>query len=216
MALERILDWLPVGAGSLPTPPDSTRPIVLASRASKLAQIQTNMVLDALRQANPGLAFETMFMSTEGDKNQTQALYLLGGKALWTKELEVALVQGEVDVLVHCLKDMPTSLPEGCELGAILEREDPVDCLVVKNGLAYRTLDDLPAGSIVGTSSVRRVAQLRRNYPQLAFQDVVCAPPCFAILKSSSSSLSEVICESKIHGACEKLKAIAETLGSRS
>ena len=71
------------------------------------------------------------------------------------------------------LKDVPTTLPPGCELGAILEREDPADCLVVKKGLSYKKLEDLPEGSIVGTSSVRRVAQLRKSFPKLVFQDVV-------------------------------------------
>lgn len=112
-------------------------------------------------------------MSTAGDKNQSQALYLLGGKALWTKELEVALKEGEVDMLVHSLKDVPTTLPEGCCLGAILEREDPVDSLVVKQGKPWMSLEDLPEGSVVGTSSVRRVAQLKRKFPNLKFLDVV-------------------------------------------
>lgn len=112
-------------------------------------------------------------MSTEGDKNQSQALYLLGGKALWTKELEVALKEGLVDMLVHCCKDVPTTLPDGCELGAVLEREDPVDSLVVKKGLGYKSLEELPEGSVVGTSSVRRVAQLKRAFPGLKFADVV-------------------------------------------
>lgn len=111
-------------------------------------------------------------MTTEGDKNQSQALYLLGGKALWTKELEVALKENVVDMLVHCLKDVPTTLPPGCEIGAILERENPVDSLVVKQGLPYKTLEDLPEGSVVGTSSVRRVAQLRKSFPGLVFLDV--------------------------------------------
>ncbi|TDL28954.1 porphobilinogen deaminase [Rickenella mellea] len=144
----------------------------LASRASQLAQIQTNIVRDALQAAHPSKSFSTSFMTTEGDKNQSQALYLLGGKALWTKELEVALKENAVDMLVHSLKDVPTSLPEGCEIGAILEREDPVDSLVVKEGLSYKTLDDLPVGSVVGTSSVRRVAQLRKAFPGLEFADV--------------------------------------------
>lgn len=147
---------------------------ILASRASKLAQIQTNIVRDALQVAHPSLNFSTSFMTTEGDKNQTQALYLLGGKALWTKELEVALKENVVDVLVHSLKDCPTVLPEGCEIGAILERESPLDCLVVKEGLGYKSLEELPAGSVVGTSSVRRVAQLRRKFPSFSFLDVVC------------------------------------------
>ena len=112
-------------------------------------------------------------MTTEGDKNQSQALYLLGGKALWTKELEIALKDKSVDMLVHSLKDVPTVLPDGCEIGAILEREDPVDSLVVKQGLPYKSLEELPDGSVVGTSSVRRVAQLRRLFTKLRFLDVV-------------------------------------------
>lgn len=145
---------------------------VLASRASNLAQIQTNIVRDDLEAAFPALSFGTSFMTTEGDKNQSQALYLLGGKALWTKELEVALKENVVDMLVHSLKDVPTTLPPGCEIGAILERENPVDSLVVKQGLPYKTLEDLPEGSVVGTSSVRRVAQLRKSFPGLVFLDV--------------------------------------------
>lgn len=156
-----------------PEPSTTRSSYILASRASKLAQIQTNIVRDALQAEHPHLTFSTSFMSTEGDKNQSQALYLLGGKALWTKELEVALKENVVDMLVHSLKDCPTVLPDGCEIGAILEREDPVDCLVVKEGLGYKTLRDLPDGSAVGTSSVRRVAQLRRQFPKLVFLDVV-------------------------------------------
>lgn len=155
------------------------RTFVLASRASQLAQIQTNIVLGSLQALHPPTddpsvpKFSTSFMSTAGDKNQSQALYLLGGKALWTKELEVALKEDQVDMLVHSLKDVPTTLPEGCVIGAILEREDPVDSLVMKKCVQWKTLDDLPIGSAVGTSSVRRVAQLKRLYPGLKFLDVV-------------------------------------------
>lgn len=166
--------------------PSSARTFVLASRASQLAQIQTNIVLGTLQALHPSTdddpstpKFSTSFMSTAGDKNQSQALYLLGGKALWTKELEVALKEDEVDMLVHSLKDVPTTLPDGCIIGAILQREDPVDSLVVKKGVQCKTLDDLPAGSVVGTSSVRRVAQLKRRYPGLKFLDVVSS--CGAI-----------------------------------
>lgn len=151
----------------------SRKPIVIASRASKLAQIQTHIIRDALQTLYPTLSFDVALMSTEGDKNQSQALYVLGGKSLWTKELEVALLEGDVDVLVHSLKDVPTVLPDGCELGAILEREDPADSLVVKKGLPYKTLRELPDGSVVGTSSVRRVAQLKGKFPGLVFKDVV-------------------------------------------
>ncbi|EPS95719.1 hypothetical protein FOMPIDRAFT_1093440, partial [Fomitopsis schrenkii] len=144
----------------------------LASRTSELARIQTNSVRDALQAAHPDTTFETAFMTTGGDKNQSQALYLLGGKALWTKELEVALLEGEVDMLVHSMKDVPTELPPGCEIAGVLKREDPVDSLVVKKGKDWTRLEDLPDGSVVGTSSVRRVAQLKRLFPALVFKDI--------------------------------------------
>lgn len=161
----------------------SSRTFTLASRASQLAQIQTNIVLATLQALFPPPSesthehapvpiFKTSFMATSGDKNQSQALYLLGGKALWTKELEVVLREGAVDMIIHSLKDVPTTLPEGCVIGAILEREDPVDSLVVKCGKSWKSLEDLPGGSVVGTSSVRRVAQLKRNFPKLKFLDV--------------------------------------------
>ncbi|KAJ1032632.1 hypothetical protein NDA16_000655 [Ustilago loliicola] len=119
-------------------------------------------------------AFPITSMSTAGDQNLRSPLYVIGGegKAIWTKELEVALEQGAVDAIVHCLKDIPTALPKGLELAAVLEREDPRDALVVKAGLPYKVLDELPVGSVIGTSSVRRVAQLRRRYPHLVFSDV--------------------------------------------
>lgn len=149
------------------------RSFVLGSRASQLAQIQTHIVRDQLSALHPNVNFSVSFMTTGGDKNLTQALYLLGGKSLWTEELEVALLNGEIDIIVHSLKDVPTVLPDGCEIGAILEREDPSDSLVVKKGLPYTSLEELPDGSVVGTSSVRRVAQLRRAFPKLVFADVV-------------------------------------------
>ncbi|KAG8864204.1 porphobilinogen deaminase [Tulasnella sp. 330] len=150
------------------------RRFVIGSRASKLAVIQAEIVHEALMKAHPQAAFALSFMTTEGDKNQAQALYLMGGaeKALWTKELEVSLLDGDIDLIVHCLKDVPTTLPDRCELGAIMEREDPRDCLVVKAGLPYKRLEDLPEGSVIGTSSIRRVAQLRRAFPNLKFADV--------------------------------------------
>lgn len=152
----------------------ATDEFTLGTRASQLALVQAQHVQDAVLAAHDGQRVRIVPMSTTGDKNQSQALYLIGGKgkALWTEELEVALVEGAVDCIVHSLKDVPTSLPEGCTLGAILEREDPRDALVVKSSLPYRRLRDLPPGSVVGTSSVRRVAQLRRKFPHLVFADV--------------------------------------------
>ncbi|OCH85612.1 porphobilinogen deaminase [Obba rivulosa] len=157
---------------SAPSDPSSSRTFVLASRSSQLAQIQTNIVRDALAAAHPSVPLATSFMTTGGDHNQSQALYLLGGKALWTKELEVALRERAVDMLVHSYKDVPTALPDGCTIAAVLPREDPVDSLVVRAGLPYTTLEEMPEGSVIGTSSVRRVAQLKRRFPNLVFKDV--------------------------------------------
>ncbi|KAH9910898.1 porphobilinogen deaminase [Epithele typhae] len=148
------------------------RTFTIASRASELAQVQTNIVRDALAKLYPEHAFATSFMTTGGDHNQSQAIYLIGGKEMWTKELEVALREGAVDMLVHSYKDVPTALPAGCAIAGVLERENPVDSLIVKEGLSYKSLEELPDGSVVGTSSVRRVAQLKRRFPKLVFQDV--------------------------------------------
>jgi len=150
----------------------SPRSYTLASRASKLAVIQTEHVLAALQKLHPDVEFKTSYMSTTGDKLQTQAPFLVEGKSLWTKELEIALGERNADMIIHSLKDVPTTLPDGMELAGILQREDPVESLVIKTGLSYKSLDDLPDGSVVGTSSVRRVAQLKRKYPKLGFLDV--------------------------------------------
>ena len=150
-----------------------SRSFTLASRPSKLAVVQTELVLATLQSKHADTDFKTRYISSTGDKNQTDALYLMGGKSVWTEELEAALLDGSVDLVVHSLKDVPTTLPKGMEIGAILEREDPVDGLVVRDGLPFKTLDDLPDGSVIGTSSLRRVAQLKRSHPKLKFIDVV-------------------------------------------
>lgn len=149
------------------------RSLTLASRPSKLAVIQTESVLAALQSGHTDMDLKTRYISSAGDKNQTDALYLMGGKSVWTEELEAALLDGSVDLLVHSLKDVPTTLPAGVEIGAMLEREDPADALVMKDGLSFKTLNDLPDGSVIGTSSLRRVAQLRRSHPKLKYIDVV-------------------------------------------
>lgn len=149
------------------------RSFALASRPSKLAIVQTESVFAMLQSRHADIDFKTRYISSAGDKNQTDALYLMGGKPVWTEELEAALLDGSVDLVVHSLKDVPTALPPGMEIGAILEREDPLDCLVVKEGLPFKTLDDLPDGSVIGTSSLRRVAQLKRSRPGLKCIDVV-------------------------------------------
>ncbi|KAG8721588.1 porphobilinogen deaminase [Ceratobasidium sp. 394] len=144
----------------------------IGSRGSQLARVQAELVQNSLVGLHPNKTFDIHYLTTEGDRNQSQSLYLLGGKAMWTKDLEVALFDRQIDMIVHSLKDVPTLLPEGGEIGAITQREDPRDCLVVKDGLSYRTLEELPDGTVVGTSSVRRVAQLKRKFPNLEFKDI--------------------------------------------
>jgi hydroxymethylbilane synthase len=107
-----------------------------------------------------------------GDRDKSTPLPNLG-KGLWTSELEAQLMGKELDLVVHCLKDMPTTLPAGCEIGCVTTREDPRDVVIFRTGQSqYSKISDLPEGSIVGTSSVRRAAQLRRRYPGLQFEDI--------------------------------------------
>ncbi|KAB2570153.1 porphobilinogen deaminase Hem3 [Lasiodiplodia theobromae] len=152
--------------------PTATPPVRIGTRRSRLAMVQTEGVRDSLVRSAPGRVFEIEALRTLGDKDKVTALYEFGAKSLWTSELEELLVSGKLDVVVHCLKDMPTRLPDTCELGVIPARDDPRDALVVKAGLPYKDLQSLPAGSVVGTSSVRRSAQLRRLYPGLQFANL--------------------------------------------
>lgn len=154
---------------------DQKRPLVrIGTRRSVLAMKQADWVSASLRKLHPDVDFEVRGMLSTADRDKITALYKFGGKGLWTNELEAALVAKELDIIVHCAKDMPTSLPDGCELGCFTAREDPRDVVVVKKGLEdkYQTLADLPDGAVVGTSSVRRMAQIRRRYPNLRFQDM--------------------------------------------
>ncbi|KAJ2744831.1 hypothetical protein GGI20_002640 [Coemansia sp. BCRC 34301] len=157
----------------MPVNSSSQQVLRVGSRDSKLALIQTELVVSAIRQAHPGLRVEISTMKTIGDKIQDVALSKFGDKGLFTKELEVALESGLIDLVVHSLKDMPTTLPPGMALAAVTEREDPRDALIPGPRLRNNcTLDDLEPGSVIGTGSVRRVAQLRRLYPRLRFMDV--------------------------------------------
>lgn len=157
---------------------EEERPNVrVGGRKSKLAVIQSRHVADLLRDVHPGLSFPVLALSTLGDNVQNRPLYSFGGKALWTKELETLLLHhvhgfDQLDMIVHSLKDMPTVLPEGCELGAIPERHDPRDAVCMRQGSPYKHLRDLPDGCVVGTSSIRRSAQLKRKFPHLIFESV--------------------------------------------
>ena len=157
----------------MPAPTGRTT-ITVGTRQSALAMKQTNIVIAGLQALRPSLTFTIDAMTTTGDKDLETALYKFGGKGLWTSELEAKLVNRDLDLIVHSLKDMPTVLPEGCVLGCVTAREDPRDVVVFKESLAstYRTIAELPAGSVVGTSSIRRIAQLKRRYPHLEFADV--------------------------------------------
>ena len=144
----------------------------IASRRSQLAMVQTNWVKSELEKAHPGLKITVEAMATQGDKILDVALAKIGDKGLFTKELEVQMLVDRADIAVHSLKDLPTNLPEGLMLGCITEREDPADALVVNTKNQAYNLDTLPEGAVVGTSSLRRLAQLRHHYPHLIFKDV--------------------------------------------
>jgi hydroxymethylbilane synthase len=144
----------------------------IASRRSQLAMVQTHWVRDALLQAHPDLDIRIEAMATQGDKILDVALAKIGDKGLFTKELEAQMLVDRADIAVHSLKDLPTQLPEGLILGCVTEREDPADALVVHEKHLNKTLETLPEGSVVGTSSLRRLAQLRHHFPYLIFKDV--------------------------------------------
>ena len=149
-----------------------TRTVRIASRKSQLALVQTYWVQGELQKHFPDITFEVQTMSTQGDKILDVALAKIGDKGLFTKELEVGMLNGDSDIAVHSLKDLPTRLPEGLMLGCVTEREDPADALVVHENHKDKQLETLPEGAIIGTSSLRRLAQLRHHYPHLEFKDI--------------------------------------------
>lgn len=146
---------------------DQSRPLIIATRESALALWQAHHVRDRLMSLHPGLQVELLGMTTQGDQILDVTLNKIGGKGLFVKELEQALLEGRADIAVHSLKDVPMTLPEGFALAAIGEREDPRDAFVSGK---YRQLSELPPGAVVGTSSLRRESQLRARYPHLDIQ----------------------------------------------
>ncbi|MEW6770966.1 MAG: hydroxymethylbilane synthase [Bacillota bacterium] len=145
------------------------RRVVVGTRGSELALKQTGIVIRALEQQWPGYRFEVKRIKTTGDRIRDVALAKIGDKGLFTKELEIALLEGKIDLAVHSMKDLPTVLPEGLVVGAVLSREYPEDALISLSGT---TLDSLPPGARVGTSSLRRQAQLRHYRPDLQVSPV--------------------------------------------
>ncbi len=141
----------------------------IATRKSPLALWQSEHVAARLRQAHPGLSVELVPMSTRGDEVLDRSLAAIGGKGLFLKELELAMLRGEADCAVHSLKDVPMELDAPFALPAILTRADPADAFVSNH---HATLDALPQGAVVGTSSLRRQAQLRALRPDLQLRDL--------------------------------------------
>jgi hydroxymethylbilane synthase len=139
----------------------------IGTRGSKLALAQAHEVKSRLLAAHKGLSdsdIDIIVLSTKGDRILDRALAEIGGKGLFTEEIEAGLLDKSLDIAVHSLKDMPTHLPEGLILAAMLEREDPRDAFISPNA---KSLQELPAGSVVGTSSLRRQAQILHLRPDL-------------------------------------------------
>ena len=146
--------------------------IRVGSRKSELALKQTDLIIKLLSQHYSNVEFEIVTMDTIGDKILNKDLSKIGDKSLFTKELELALLDKEIDFVVHSLKDVPTELSPEFALGCICMRESTDDAVVMKSGLNFKTLDQLPKDSIVGTSSVRRIAQMKHKFSHLKFQSV--------------------------------------------
>ncbi|EAS62929.1 hydroxymethylbilane synthase [Photobacterium angustum] len=147
----------------------SNQPIRIATRKSPLAMWQAEFVKAELEQAHPGIIVELVPMITKGDIILDTPLAKVGGKGLFVKELEVAMLEGRADIAVHSMKDVPVEFPEGLGLVTICEREDPRDAFVSNK---YNNIDELPQGAIVGTSSLRRQCQLRAQRPDLIVNDL--------------------------------------------
>lgn len=143
--------------------------LIIATRGSKLALWQSEHVKAELEKAHPGLEVELSVMMTKGDKILDVALAKIGGKGLFTKELEEAMLRGEAHIAVHSLKDVPMEFPEGLKLGVITKREDVRDAMLSEK---YATLESLPQGAVVGTTSLRRRMQLLKLRPDFVIKNL--------------------------------------------
>lgn len=149
--------------------------ITIGTRGSMLALWQSEWVRSELERLHPGIEVELKKIKTTGDKILDVPLAKVGGKGLFVKEIEEAMLRGEVDIAVHSMKDVPTEFPEGLFLAVICKREDPRDAFISRktpNGFEYPTLDSLPEGSRVGTSSLRRSSQLLAMRPDLKIEQL--------------------------------------------
>ena len=141
----------------------------VATRKSALAMAQTTVVAEAIVKANPGTSYELVSMTTEGDRRLDKSLASFGGKGVFIKELEVALLEGRADIAVHSLKDMPAEVLPEFKLAAVLHREDPRDAFIARGGVDGCKFMELPAGARIGTGSIRRVVQLKALRPDLEY-----------------------------------------------
>lgn len=146
-----------------------TQTVRIATRKSKLALWQAEHIQQRLEELHPGLTVELLPMSTKGDVILDTPLAKIGGKGLFVKELEVAMLEGRADIAVHSMKDLPVEFPDGLELHTICEREDPRDAFVSNK---YKNLNELPEGAVVGTCSLRRRCQVMEQFPHLAIKDL--------------------------------------------
>src|SRR5262245_24147569 len=144
----------------------------IATRGSALARAQTEWVAGRLRAFQPDLQVETIIISTQGDRTLDRPLTEFGGKGVFVRELEEALLDGRADAAVHSLKDLPADVPDGLVLAAFPQREDPRDALALPNGAAMTGVDPLPQGARVGNSSLRRKAQLLHTRPDLRVEPI--------------------------------------------
>jgi len=143
--------------------------IVIGTRGSVLALWQTNHIIDKLAAILPECRFKIVPITTKGDKIRDKWLAQIGGKGVFVRQIELALLEKEIDIAVHSMKDLPTKLPDGLTIGAIVERDDPADVLISDKGYNFSSL---PPGAKVGTSSLRRRAQLLHFRPELEFENL--------------------------------------------
>ena len=143
--------------------------LTIGTRGSKLARTQTQWVADQLRESPARLAVEVKVIRTTGDRNKSSPLPAIGGKGLFTEELDQALLEGKIDCAVHSMKDLPTELPAGISILVVPKREQPHDALLSRKHIRFL---ELPAGAKIGTGSIRRVAQLKRLRDDLQYSDI--------------------------------------------
>src|SRR5713101_361445 len=149
-----------------------SRRMTIGSRGSQLALWQSEWVKKALQERFPGLRIQIQLMKTKGDKILDSPLSRIGDKGLFTREIEHALLEGRIDLAVHSLKDLPTTLPDGLCIGAVTEREDVHDVFIARRNLEYRHLDDIPQEGTVASGSLRRKCQLLNWRPDLNIVDL--------------------------------------------